>query len=90
MSTADTWYPPSLGTGDFLANSLLLSNSPFAAMPDHCILDFQSQPPRMVCLHCGSREVLPLPLPISEAERRGDDWIRQQRRCPRPGRGQGP
>lgn len=59
-------------------------------MPDHCILDFQSQPPRMACLHCGAREELPLPLPVREAARRGDDWIRQHRRCPRPKPGQTP
>jgi hypothetical protein len=57
-------------------------------MPEHCFLDFHSQPPRMVCLHCGAREVLPLPLPVREAARRGDDWIRQHRRCSRPRRRQ--
>jgi hypothetical protein len=59
-------------------------------MPEHCLIDFQSQPPRMVCLHCGACEVLPLPLPLSEAARRGYDWIRQHRRCPRSDRGQQP
>ena len=33
-STAGTWYPPSLGTGGFLADGLLFTNPPFAEMTD--------------------------------------------------------
>jgi hypothetical protein len=57
-------------------------------MSDHCVLDFQSQPPQMACLHCGAREELLLPLPVREAARITNDWIRQHRRCPSPRRGQ--
>ena len=55
-------------------------------MPDHCILDFRSTPPQMVCLHCQARETLALPLPLTEAVRHTEGWIRAHRRCPRPKR----
>lgn len=55
-------------------------------MPDHCILDFQSTPPVMLCLHCQARQTLALPLPLNEAVRHTEWWIRAHRRCHRPKR----
>ena len=34
MTTTGTWYPPSLGTGGFLADGQMFTNPPFAEMTD--------------------------------------------------------
>lgn len=51
-------------------------------MPDHCILDYAQQPPRLRCLHCGHEHWILLPMPVRELTGLSDDFIARHRRCP--------
>lgn len=52
---------------------------------DHIVLNFASQPPVFECQHCGVKEALELPLPITKVVELSDAFTKRHQGCPRPG-----
>lgn len=54
---------------------------------DHIVFDITGKDPRskhFLCLHCGHRDPLSMPISITQFSLLTRDFIKKHRRCPKP------
>ena len=53
-------------------------------IPKHIILDYNKQPPEFLCVNCGGRRQLHLPVPIDDFIKQGEAFAESHKYCKPP------